>query len=264
MMDDETQQPAEEAQPDSVPDETLMEAEDSAAEDNIETVQGEVVEEFGEEEELIDEEAPAQAQPGAIIRAHAEPSPPRSDRVEEVLSEAVRQKSGSRLAIFPLAMGFIGLGALLLIEDRVEGVKVTSSAAVVILAGALVLTYLFRFFLSGRRERGLFFLALITIGWGALIALVSLEEESFTYEEFWPLALATVGMALFITFLFERSHQVGLVFPGFILLFASGVAFAVSLEVIDQKVLDIVADYWPLVLAFIGLTLFPSAVQRRS
>jgi len=78
------------------------------------------------------------------------------------------------------------------------------------------------------------------------------------------LALATVGMALFITFLFERSHQIGLVFPGIILLFASGVAFAVSLDVIDQKVLDIVADYWPLVLAFIGLTLFPSAVQRRS
>jgi hypothetical protein len=57
---------------------------------------------------------------------------------------------------------------------------------------------------------------------------------------------------------------VGLVFPGIRLLFASGVSFAVSLNVISDSVLKLIADYWPLVIAFIGLTLLPSAVQKRS
>ena len=65
-------------------------------------------------------------------------------------------------------------------------------------------------------------------------------------------------------FLFERSHQAGLVFPGIILLFTAGVAFLITLEIIDDDAQDIIADYWPLLLAFIGITLLlPSALTRR-
>jgi hypothetical protein len=182
-------------------------------------------------------------------------------RVNELLSIPIRQKHSNRLAIFPFAMGFITLGGLLLAEKRIEGLEVTLPAAIVIIVGALVLTYIFRFFTSGRRERGLFFLATVTMVWGSVIALTVLNSDDFEIAEFWPLILAGIGVAFFFTFLFERTHQVGLVFPGIILMFASAVAFAITLGIIDQTVLDAVADYWPLVLAFVGLTLLPSALQ---
>ena len=184
-------------------------------------------------------------------------------RVNELLSVPIRQKRSNRLAIFPLAMGFITLGGLLLAEDRIEELEVTLPAAIVIIVGALVLTYIFRFFTSGRRERGLFFLATVMMVWGIVIALTVLNRDEFEIAEFWPLILAGIGVAFFFTFLLERTHQVGLVFPGIILMFASAVAFAVTLEVINQSMLDTIADYWPLVIAFVGLTLLPTALQDR-
>ncbi len=184
-------------------------------------------------------------------------------RVNELLSVPIRQKHSNRLAIFPLAMGFITLGGLLLAEDRIEELDVTLPAATVIIVGALVLTYIFRFFTSGRRERGLFFLATVMMVWGIVIALTVLNSDEFEIAEFWPLILAGIGVAFFFTFLLERTHQVGLVFPGIILMFASAVAFAVTLEVINQSMLDTIADYWPLVIAFVGLTLLPTALQDR-
>lgn len=190
------------------------------------------------------------------------PQPGRANGAPQMISSRSRQKSANRLAIFPLAMGFIGLGLLLLAEDYVEELTVSSGASVIILIGSLVLTYIFRFFTSGRRERGLFFLAVVTTAWGSLLALTIVDGESFPFDEFWPLLLAGVGVAFFLTFLFERSHQIGLVFPGVILMFASGIAFLVTLDVIDAEMQSTIADYWPLLLAFLGLTLLPSALQE--
>lgn len=186
----------------------------------------------------------------------------KDNNAPEILSGRTRQKSANRLAIFPLAMGFIGLGVLLLLEDYVDGLRVSLGASTVIIVGALVLTYVFRFFTSGRRERGLFFLAIVIMSWGSLLALAVVDGENFPLDEFWPLMFAGVGAAFFLTFMFERSHQVGLVFPGVILLFTAGVAFLVTLEVIDEGARDTISDYWPLLLAFIGLTLLPSALQE--
>jgi hypothetical protein len=185
-----------------------------------------------------------------------------ADRAPEMLSGRTRQKSANRLSIFPLAMGFIGLGVLLLLEDYVDGLAVSLAASTVILIGSLVLTYVFRFFTSGRRERGLFFLAVVITSWGALLALSVIDNENFPLNEFWPLLFAGVGAAFFLTFMFERSHQVGLVFPGVILLFTAGIAFLVTLDVIDEGMRDTISDYWPLLLAFIGITLLPSALQE--
>lgn len=185
-----------------------------------------------------------------------------ADSVRAVRPQRIRQKSANRVAIFPLAMGFIGLGGLLFAEDYVDGLEVSLAASSIILIGALILTYLFRFFTSGRRERGLFFLATIAITWGALLALSVVDSETYPLAEFWPLIFAGVGSAFFLTFIFERSHQIGLVFPGVLLLFVSGVAFLVTLDVIDETIQDTVSDYWPLLLAFIGLTLLPSALQE--
>lgn len=258
-------------------DETLL-AEDIDDEQRLMTVEGEVVDEDDRAYDPDqtrhvhhDDDSIPQTRRIQLPDDDEEPETPEPEsaiaddlsRVNELLSVPIRQKHSNRLAIFPFAMGFIMLGVLLLAEKRVEGLEITLPAAIVIIVGALVLTYIFRFFTSGRRERGLFFLATVTIVWGGVIALTVLNTEDFEIAEFWPLILAGIGVAFFFTFLFERTHQVGLVFPGIILMFASAVAFAVTLDVIDQKVLDAVADYWPLVVAFVGLTLLPSALQER-
>lgn len=237
-------------------------------EEEYPTVEGELLDSIpgaydpDDDTEILDEET-QRALAERVLRPPDEDEDLVEDpgRVRELMQETVRQKRGSRLAIFPLAMGFIALGSLLLAEGRVEGLEVSPGAATVILIGALVLTYMFRFFISGRRERGLFFLAVVIICWGGVVALSSIDNETFPLEEFWPLTLAGVGVALFLTFLFERSHQAGLIFPGIILLFASGIAFLITLDIVEQPVLDTVADYWPLVISFIGLTLLPAALQ---
>lgn len=199
--------------------------------------------------------APTTAQPSLEAQQSA------SGRVQELTPEIIRQRGSSRLAMFPLAMGFIGLGAVLLAESRIEGLTIGTGQAAVILGGALVLTFLFRFFTSGRCERGLFFLAVVGIMWGIVLAMSTIDNETFPLEEFWPLAIAGVGFAFFMTFLFERNHQTGLVFPGIILLVTTGVLFVVTLGIITDAMQDFVRDYWPLALAFLGLTLLPSAFQ---
>ncbi len=185
------------------------------------------------------------------------------DRVREIQPELIRQQRPGRLAIAPLAFGLIGLGSLLLAENFMEELEITAGAAIIILLGSFVLTTVFRFFESGRRQRGLFFVGVVLLIWGGVVALNVLRDDKFPLDEFWPLTIAGVGAAFFITFLFERNHQAGLVFPGIILMFASGIAFLVTLDVIGPDLTDGVKDFWPLMVAVVGLLLFPAAFQKR-
>lgn len=207
-----------------------------------------------------------EAPPTETRRRHIHQSSERAsdhDRVREIQPELIRQQRPSRLAIAPLAFGLIGLGILLLAENFVEELEITAGAAITILLGSFVLTTVFRFFESGRRQRGLFFMGVVLLIWGGVVALNVLRGDEFPIDEFWPLTIAGVGAAFFITFLFERNHQAGLVFPGIILMFASAIAFMVTLDVIGQDVLDGVKDFWPLMAAVVGLLLFPAAFQKR-
>ncbi len=197
------------------------------------------------------------------VRQPSERTAEERDRVREIQPELIRQQRPGRLAIAPLAFGLIGLGGLLLAENFVEELEITAGAAIIILLGSFVLTTVFRFFESGRRQRGLFFVGNVLLIWGGVVALNVLREDKFPLDEFWPLTIAGVGAAFFITFLFERNHQAGLVFPGIILMFASGIAFLVTLDVIGPDLTDGVKDFWPLIVAVVGLLLFPAAFQKR-
>ena len=197
------------------------------------------------------------------IRQPSERATEEHDRVREIQPELIRQQRPGRLAIAPLAFGLIGLGSLLLTENFIEELEITAGAAITILLGSFVLTTVFRFFESGRRQRGLFFVGVVLLIWGGVVALNVLRDDKFPLDEFWPLTIAGVGAAFFITFLFERNHQAGLVFPGIILMFASGIAFLVTLDVIGPDLTDGVKDFWPLMVAVVGLLLFPAAFQKR-
>lgn len=190
--------------------------------------------------------------------------PPESDedRLREFAPELIRQPSTGRLAVFPLSLGLIGLGLLLLAPQYIEGLKVTAGNAAVIFTGALILTFFFRFFISGRRERGLFFLGLVLLLWGGVIAMTILASDEFPIQDFYPLLLGGVGIACFFTFLFERTHQIGLVLPGVMLIFASSVALTLTLDIITQETRDFITDYYPLLVTFFGITLLPAVLRK--
>ncbi len=185
---------------------------------------------------------------------------PAASGIEESEDKPFRQAARGRLVAFPFAMGLIGLGVLLLAAPEIEGFEVTPFVAGLVLIAAFVLTNLFRFFASGRRERGLYFLALVIVSVGAFLAiLVNVPQAD---AQWWPLLLVGISLSFFITYIFERQHESGLIGVGLLVMLAAVIAFLVTLELIPQEFLDTVKDYWPLLVAFFGLTLIPLAFRR--
>ena len=126
-----------------------------------------------------------------------------------------------------------------------------------------MLTYIMRFFASGRRERGLFFIAMVLLAWGSLLGLSMATDGEFALSQFWPLFVSGIGVAFVLTFIFERTHQIGLLFPAILLIYSSGVAVLATQDIISPDVQQAVVDYGALVVAFIGLTLIPTALRAR-
>lgn len=182
---------------------------------------------------------------------------------EELPPEMVRHQVGSHWTILPLAFGFIGAGLLMLAGNFVEEIEVSVGAGLIIILGTLVLTNLFRFFESGRRDRGLFFIAIVLLLWGVLLAMDNLTNSRFQIKDYWTLLGAGIGFAFIITFLFERTHQVGLIFPGILLIVASAVGVMVTQELIQRSFQEFLVDYMLLIVALIGLSLIPVALQER-
>ncbi|HLA44474.1 MAG TPA: hypothetical protein VJZ27_13610, partial [Aggregatilineales bacterium] len=209
-----------------------------------------------EDEEILEEEIPF-ADTGAEMLLPAVRQP----RVEpEPEESSYQQTARGRITALPFALGLISLGVLLLAENQVDGLDITLPVAALIMVAALVLTNLFRFFASGRRERGLLFLALVTLSLGAVIAVMSIAQ--LDAHDWWPLSLVGVMVALLITFIADQQHERGLLGLGFLILVAAVVALAVTLGVIPQGVIDEAGDYYPLAIAFIGVTLIPLALRR--
>jgi hypothetical protein len=186
-----------------------------------------------------------------------------ADGMREDQAVLVRQQKEGRLAILPLALGLIAAGGLLLADRLGDAIKFNFGLALIVILGSLILTNMFRFFRSGRRERGLFFIAATLLVWGFLLALDFSGSTDFSLAQFWPLTIAAVGVAFVFTFLFERTHQAGLLFPGILLIFASGVAIAVNEEFISKNFQEFVGDYWTVLVAVLGLLLVPTALQER-
>ncbi len=189
--------------------------------------------------------------------------PARADSgVRQAETETYTQTARGRLTALPFGLGFIALGVLLLIEDQVTGLDMTPPIIGLMMGASLVLTFLFRFFASGRQERGLLFLAVSLLSLGGLGAAFSVAPDTFDLAEWYPLALVGVALALFLTYAFERQAERGLLGVGALFLVMASAAFLVTFEVIPQNVLDQIADYWPLLIALLGITLVPVALRR--
>lgn len=186
----------------------------------------------------------------------------RREAPEESADRPYRQAARGRLVALPFALGLITLGLLFLAAPQIDGFEVNLSVIALIMTAAFVLTNMFRFFASGRRERGLIFLALVILFLGAVFALMIVGGDELTAERWWPLTLVGVAMALFMTFIVERQHEAGLIGLGFMVLAAAGISFLVTLDIIPESLIDSISDYWPLIIAFMGITLVPLALRR--
>lgn len=180
------------------------------------------------------------------------------------ISATYTQNARGRITAMPFAASLILLGGLLLAQNYLENLAISWPIAVLMLTVGLSLTYVFRFFISGRRERGTFFLALTLLSVGIALGVLVLMANSFPADEWWPLCIVAVGAATCLTWGLEREHERGLLGVGLLLLLSGSVALAVTLGAVPQTVLDHAADYFPLVLVFIGITLIPVGVMGAS
>jgi hypothetical protein len=168
-----------------------------------------------------------------------------------------RQPSRGLAWLGPL---LIALGGLWLFESLTPGSLPTwllTSAPALLLAIALV----GRFFLNGRRERGLFVLG--------FTLLLLLGVAYFVQNGTLSLGLAAgfgillLGFALLITFIFERNHEPGLVLLAMMAVAAGAAALLVSSGLLPAEITNLFADFWPLLLWAAALLLLPSAFRLR-
>lgn len=155
-----------------------------------------------------------------------------------------------------------GLGALLLWQTTLpDSERVPPAVLLGIVVGAVGVAIIARFALNGRRERGLFLIGLLILAFGALFALV--VSGALFVEQLLPLSLIAVGLALGLTFTFERSHERGLLLPALALMAAGGLALPFTLGVFSLDLITIAAAFWPLILLVLALILLPLAIRSR-
>jgi hypothetical protein len=177
-------------------------------------------------------------------------------RPSRAMQFRIQRRSQVSTAIPALIM--IGVGLLLLVKP----IELTLPITLAILLGALGAGLVIRFLLNARRERGLFFIgALVLLAIGVVAAAIYSELD---LGQIWPLSISVIGLAMIVTFLFERSHDRGLLLPGLMLIVAGAVAVPFTMGIFPSSILSGVALYWPVLLLLVALAALPSAVRDRA
>ncbi|MEW6580841.1 MAG: hypothetical protein AB1435_16825 [Chloroflexota bacterium] len=188
-----------------------------------------------------------------------------AERLRPPRAQSFRRRLRHQVGMLPLALLLIALGAYLLARehDLAEVPDFSTLALAELIVLGVGFTFIFHALLFGRRERGLLFLGLyvwITTGVIGVIAYgIDLQPEA---REWWPALLWSLGLTLLVTFLLERAHDARLVLLAVLVTVAGSVAYWVTSGEADAQLLDDVADYWPLLLAVLGVGLLPAAFRR--
>ena len=196
------------------------------------------------------------------------PSPlTEQERLRQPRAQTFRRGLRNQVGMLPLALYGLALGGYLVARGQdVAGLPDLSGQAVLgISVLALAFTAIFHSLLSGRRERGLLFVGVyiwVTVGVGA--GIVYGLDRTLDMQEWWPLLVWSLGLALVITALIERTHDSRLLLFGTFALVAGLAAYGVSSGQIHGQWFDRAADYWPVLFAIVGLGLLPSAFRSRS
>jgi len=161
-------------------------------------------------------------------------------------------------ALLLIALGIVYLIDLLSPEALALTRPLAVGIGVTALGGSLVL----RFLLNGRRERGLFFIGAVILLWIGLGA-ASLSGD-LAIEQAWPLAISAIGVGMIITYLFERSHDRGLLMPALIVILFGALILPFTLGMLPPDIMSLVALYWPVVLIILAMALLPRAIRDRT
>jgi hypothetical protein len=185
--------------------------------------------------------------------AGADADLPRASRAEKQKMRRRTQLSTALPALLLIAAGVFALVR----PDQVSGSMLAAEVV-----GLVAIMLLLRFLFNSRRERGLFFLTMAIILFAGFAAMVAAGAIDITLG--WPLLVAVPGAAMIFTFLFERTHERGLLLPGIIFIIAALVLLPFSLGYFDNAILSDVALYWPVLLIVLALALLPRAVRDRA
>jgi hypothetical protein len=177
-------------------------------------------------------------------------------RPSRAMQFRIQRRSQVSTAIPALLM--IGIGLLLLVKP----IELTLPITLGIVLGALGAGLAIRFLLNARRERGLFFVGAIILLFIGLIAAAIYSEIDLA--QIWPLSVSVIGLAMIVTFVFERSHDRGLLLPGLMLIVAGAVAVPFTMGILPSGILSNVALYWPVLLLLVALAALPRAVRDRA
>src|SRR5579859_3603603 len=145
--------------------------------------------------------------PPAAADAEAHTDLPRGARAAQF-----RQTRRLQVSTAVPALMLIGLGVLYLVNPA----WLTPGLALGIGVGALGVGLVVRFWLNMRRERGLFFLGFTICLWAGFVVAALLR--GLTLSHVWPALVIAIGLAALCTFLFERTHERALIFPGIALI----------------------------------------------
>ncbi|PJF37289.1 MAG: hypothetical protein CUN49_01140 [Candidatus Thermofonsia Clade 1 bacterium] len=209
---------------------------------------------------------PQQAE-GAPVRAEAAALRAADANAEADLARPQRlmQFRSRRRAQFSMAMPallLIGYGALLLSESLTPEVQEYPPLWLLgVGLAALALALLARFFVNGRRERGLFLLGATLGGWLGSAALVA--DGQLKLMQLWPLGIGTVGLALLLSYLLARGRDNSLILPALALIAAGLVALPVAERPIAPEISVSVARLAPLILILAALLWLPRALRER-
>ncbi len=194
--------------------------------------------------------------PPAAADAETQADLPRSARAAQF-----RQTRRLQVSTVVPALILIGLGALYLINPA----WLTPALALGIGVGAIGLSFVARFWLNMRRERGLFFLGLTILLWAGFV--VTALIRGLTLSHIWPALVIAIGLAALCTFLFERTHERSLILPGIALIVAGGAGLALTLSFVPADALSGLQNwfaYWPVLPIILALLLFPRIFAQRS
>lgn len=189
------------------------------------------------------------------------------ERLRQPRAYAFRRRLRTQVAMLPLALALIALGVYLSARAfEVEGLpEISDTTLALAFGGVLAFTAVFHSLIFGRRERGLLFFGLLVwVTAGLIYGLITFIEAEPDATEWWPLVLVSLGITFLLTFALERGHDVRLVLLGVLALVAAGTAFTVTVGLIEQDWLDRAADFWPLLMAALGVGLLPLAFRQRA
>jgi len=184
----------------------------------------------------------------------AEADLPRAARAQQFRQSRRLQVSSA----FP-ALAMIGIGSLLIANP----VWLTSVMVMGLAIAAIGISFVARFWLNGRRERGLCFLGLSILLWE--IFLTAVIARGLLLDHIWPILIMGLGLALLCTFLFERVHERNVILPGIALIIAGGIAMMFTWPLLPLDWLDnvkIMLTYWPILVIVLAVLLIPRAFRR--